>query len=287
MKISYLLLLGLLSWNVNAEDKLPSSIALELLADSNEGRHGAINLEIFFPYNVNMHIGSGSSHLKGEDLNQETSTNFSFGLASDPSDRFSIGLDYEFWGLKNELTVNNFYLPLQFNFKHWVIGFRPGRGEVRAKSLQILGQTREYTADDKIWGATITYLGFKRWRLRTDYEQHRYSEDISRMAGRFISLIFSDATLGLASSLQKNIFSLTTSREFSLLDVSVDITHSESAFDNSRSNTVSLIIDYFLRENFMLSSLAGVTSTSGTDPFTGEKYDPTYFAGAGITYSWQ
>ena len=100
------------------------------------------------------------------------------------------------------------------------------------------------------------YLG-KYFRLSGSVYSYSYSRDPSKLASVKITRFFSKNTLLLSSSLLTKSYNLETGLDFDSFSISVGKNRSVSAIDNTSSDYVYSVLDYYLSEAWSLSFLYG------------------------------
>ena len=262
-------------------------MSLEFSGDSNKGRQSALALDLYLFKNTLLYLSGGSSRIVDEDNNEEekTSTNFNLGVVSDPNALFSGGLEYDFWGLKDDLTVKTLRVPLAIKLKDWRFALTPGSGEVELPTVVILSQPRTFSSEVTSLSYQISYSGLKNWLFKIGGANYEYEENVSALSGPIISLFFSDSTISLASGLLERSFNLGLKYSFTDFDFGFMASQSESAFDNQVYNQGQIDIEYFVNEEWSLMGFLGSTRPEDEDS-SSDTAEKTSFLGLGFSYNW-
>ncbi|OFZ19555.1 MAG: hypothetical protein A2Z20_08295 [Bdellovibrionales bacterium RBG_16_40_8] len=270
--------------NEKTDEGSPSSIGVNLGADSEKGSNTIIDGNFYFTRNINISIGGGLSSIRNNDQVTRTSNSSHIGVHYSPNHLINTGLEFERWGLQNSLEVRNIFLPYNFSFAKWGFGIRPGIGTIVFPDIVILGKITPAESESKSISFKVNYSGLKHWRFSISREKYFYEKDLHRLASVAAGLIFSESTLNLTGSLinYRNAFGIIY--EFENFDLGVEFEENQSAVTDAISHTAYFNLSYYLNNNWALSGQIGHTK-SEKDPITGKPIASIKNINFGIIYS--
>jgi hypothetical protein len=277
---------------LNQEDKetlLRNSAQLQFSSNDMGSRSSALAFEFFVQDKLIFNFGGGTSRLKSENDNafEKTSQNYYLGLDYILNRRLETGLLYDVWGLKDVLTYKSVFWPVRYIGSRIDFELRLGGGEI---SFETNTPTiHSVVFDDRSTQISLGITLIRYLRIGYSHESHSYESargyDISDLSGPFVSLLFSDDTISLVSSINKKQNSIEISYAFERFDIGIEFGVSESAFDGAKTRFSDLFGHYDIDSRWTVGASMGASrSDRDADSVTLEDDAPTKYASLSARY---
>ena len=286
-----LCLSGLLlySTSLSAAELGPTTSRLTLAAglDSAEGSEASTDLDLGLDSGLHLRGLYGKSWQTSDGDSLQT-TSWLVGISSDYTAPLVGGFDYEYWGdaalvetrtsrFKLGTNTENWFLQLSYESRSSQFGSSVSTTNPGGKTVR-LSQGDEVDSDGL--GLAASYYAWYPWALSLAYMRYSYDQDVTELADndRFTQ-VFSIPTTGQATSLESWRASVDVSYDLMWGGLGVNVSRSESAIDQSVSDTASAYVIWDVDRRWSLDFTAGQYRTDNPS-------DTTTFGRAAISHRW-
>ena len=175
------------------------------------------------------------------------------GISKKYSDDWKLTGTLESSGLKNAYTMFSTSAGIKYSQDDYYIEFDPA---LRRISLTTLSNRQLIVTSAALGIKAGLYLG-RHFRLSGNTYSYSYSADVSKLASFASTRFFNVKTLLLSSGLLKKSYNIETGLDFDFFSVSIGKNRSISAIDNSASDYVYSVLDYYISDEWSVSVLFG------------------------------
>lgn len=242
------MLFFLVVFQANAE----SSVTVDVGTDEQGSKNSsvAVNLARANDKEVMFGFGSGTVLTSAEPINN----NFAyFGVSKKVSKDWKVTGLVDYSDLKDTYSMVSASVPVRYIQDSYYVELVPALRSIRLSTT---------TKKDLNVGSTAlgiksgVYLG-KYFRLSGSAYSYTYSQDVSKIPSIGRGIFFSDNTLLLSSGLLNKSYNIETGLDFESLSVSLGKNSSVSATDNTNSDDMYVVLDYYLSKSWSISALLG------------------------------
>ncbi len=275
-------------------NNMPDSANFNYSLDNEKDTTSQLGGDIYYGSNTHLGILGESAYQSGQATGTGTATQtntFDISLETDDRQPFAWGGEFTYYGSKDVLTEDTIHIPLIFNpTKSWSFSLAPANGVIVMPANAFKNRSsRNIDVNDSSVSAAVDYYGFKYWHLGIHGEYHQYSQNLAIFNRPFASKLFSPATNNLVGNITNYDQGASIKYSFELFDLGVAYDESQSALDDSISNTWTIKTEIFWSDNISTPISYAITSTNGTEPATQsstpQPYPNTYTISAGLTYT--
>lgn len=229
-----------------------SSITIDYGKDEQANSSSTISVDLALKDSKRLFFGVGKSKIPAG--NQTIDSNLAFlGLSKKYSKQWKISGSLDYSGQKNAFTTISLSTPVRYSQDNYYLELVPA---VRRINLSTLSKKDIVVSSTALGLKAGLYLG-EHFRLSGNYYSYTYSEDVSKLASFVITRYLSKTTLLLSSGLLTKSYNAETGLDFKSYSVSLGQNRSVSAIDNSNSDFVYSVLDYYLSDTWSLSFLYG------------------------------
>lgn len=245
------LLLLLVSANSIATEN-NSSINVDLGSDEQGNKSSAVSVVLAGNNDKEFLFGFGSSQvITGTD---PVNSNFAyFGLAKKASDNWKFSGMFEYSGLKDAFTMLSASAPIRFKQNNYYMEAVPA---IRSIRLTTVNNRKANISSSALGLKAGVFIG-DHFRLSGSTYSYSYSHDVSKLATFASSRFFNEKTLILSTGLLKRSTNVEAGLDFTSFSVSLGKSRSVSAIDNSTSDYVYSVFDYYINPSWTVSLLLG------------------------------
>ena len=273
----------------------PDSVNFNYSRDNDQDTNAHLGGDVYFGANTHFGIYGESSTESSQSTgtNPMTSKTFAASLGTDWHQPFSLGVSFTYFGIKGDLTEDTIKLPLTYDpNRHWSFTLKPGQGAIDFDvTNSTTGNTSIMQVGDQSIGGGITYT-VSNWQFYAYAEVHSFSHKIKGIGGGCTNrknckiIITPSSTIrNLADQIITNAQSASVMYYFRRFDLGVEFDKSQSALDNSISDTWTINNDIYWTKRLTLSPSFAATSTAGTNLSTGQPYPDIYTGTVGMSYT--
>ncbi len=226
-----------------------SSVSLTTGTDSDQNKNNLLQLNIELKGFQQINAGFGDSTSQVSALN---TTQYYAGLASNPYNTFSAGIEYSKWGKNESLNIENLKTDFFTNTENWSFSISP-----QISTLSIYANNgKQYNIRSKGLSLSATYYGVDQYFFSVNALQNEISDaarflDTPALTELALSRIPVNAQL-LISGIEKNRQGFSAGRFFHWGSIELDWTQSQAELFDDQYRTLSLIVDYQLSTRFDL-----------------------------------
>ncbi len=269
----------------------PDSVNFNYSLDNEHDTDAHLGGDVYFGSNTHFGIyGESSTESATSTGTGSSMTTKTYGVTLGTNWRkpFSVAVSLTSYGINGDLTENTVKVPLNYNLnRNWSFTLKPGAGAIRFDVYNPLTRktTNPVIIDQSIGGAINYTLG--NWQFYLYAEVHAFSRNPKGIGSGNLRLHIKPSTTlkNLASEIVRNAQTASAMYYFNRFDLGVEFDRSQSALDNSISNTWTLNNDIYCTRRLTISPSFAATTTPGTNVSTGQPYPDTYTGTVGMTYT--
>ena len=260
-----------LSFTVNADEVVPSTITFESGRDNQNGESRLLDMNLALRDGNRFLFGLGGDKQKmGSNL---YNTGFMYlGLGSNPLKKVSVKGLLEYSGKKDQLTVFSASLPITSKGKESSFTFTP---IMRNISLYTVAN-KKMTVSSPAFGLTATAYVGTRGRLTGSTFFYYYSRDVATLTNLQVLRIFTEPTLLQASNLLKRKYVIEAGMDYRDFSWSAGWNKNISAVVPNDSEYAYVTTDFYLSSAWSLNLLIGKYINTSAD---------SHFGSVAISYS--
>ncbi len=229
-----------------------TSISIDLGKDEQNNTNSMLSVDMELGKSKHLFFGFGKSKIPSGSEIIENSLSF-VGLSKKYSDDWKLTGMLEFSGLRDAFTMLSTSASIRYSQNSYFIALVPG---LRIINLTKLSNEHIIISSTALGIKSGLYLG-KHFRLSGSAYSYAYSHDVSTLARIDSTRYFNETTLLLSSGLLKKSYNVETGLDFQSFSISLGKNKSISAIDNSSSNYVYTVLDYYISDAWGLSVLYG------------------------------
>ena len=229
-----------------------SSISLDVGSDEQGNKNTAVAVEIALNSARQIMFGLGGNKVPAgvETINN----NFLyFGLSKKLSEDWKVTGMIEYSDLKDQFSMVSVSIPVRFTQDTYFLEAIPA---IRTIDLST-SNNKKLVVSSTILGLKAGWYIGKYFRLIGSAYSYSYSRDVSKLATYQSTRYFNENTLLLSSGLLKRSYNMETGLGFDSFSISAGKNRSISAIDNSNSDYIYTVFDYYLSDSWSLSLLYG------------------------------
>ncbi len=229
-----------------------SSISVDIGSDEQGNKNTAVAVDLSLDSTKQIMFGAGRSVVPA---GAETINNnfLYFGLSKKVSEDWKVTGMIEYSGLKDQYSIVSTSVPVRFTQDTYFLEVVPA---IRTISLSTLNNKKLFVSSTALGLKAGWYIG-KYFRLSGSAYSYAYSRDVSKLATFQSTRYFNEKTLLLSSGLLKRSYNMETGLDFESFSISAGKNRSVSAIDNSNSDYIYTVFDYYLSDSWSLSLLYG------------------------------
>lgn len=229
-----------------------SSVSVEIGSDEQGNKNTTVAVDLSLDSTKQIMFGAGRSDVP---TGAETINNnfLYFGLSKKLSEDWKVTGMIEYSDLKDEYSIVSTSIPVRFIQDTYFLEVVPA---IRTISLSTLNNKKLFVSSTALGLKAGWYLG-KHFRLSGSAYSYAYSRDVSKLATFQSTRYFNEKTLLLSSGLLKRSYNMETGLDFDSFSISAGKNRSVSAIDNSNSDYIYTVFDYYLSDSWSLSLLYG------------------------------
>ncbi len=261
--------------NTLAEGDPTSRLSLDISIDEQGSSNSTFDLN--YAASPDLHLLLTASFSDNEFFGSNL---FRIGLTTGSQEKTQFGINYENWDSEDDFVIDEVSLLLRLNGEYWGFSISPLYRTIKVAAVNRQQQKLMLSSDASGIDLGLSYLSDSGFFTTLGYRQYHYSKALSRLnltahprLARFVSPI----ALSEAQGLNKHDYSLDFGYQFSRLYVGLLAAHSQSAVDDSDTNTAMLYSYIPLTNTWELSSSAGLQDS---------QEETTAFASLGLTHYW-
>ncbi len=229
-----------------------SSVSVEIGSDEQGNKNTAVAVDLSLDNTKQIMFGAGRSVVPtGADT---INNNFLyFGLSKELSEDWKVTGMIEYSGQKDEFSMVSTSVPVRFTQDTYFLEVVPA---IRTISLSTQNNKKLFVNSTALGLKAGWFIG-KYFRLSGSAYSYSYSRDVSKLATFQSTRYFNEKTLLLSSGLLKRSYNMETGLDFDSFSISAGKNRSVSAIDNSNSDYIYTVLDYYLSDSWSLSLLYG------------------------------
>ncbi len=270
--IFYAICLMVFSLSVNAESG-DTTISLDVGKDEQNNTNSLISADIGLSDKKRIFFGLGKSKIPSG--NSTIESNFAFiGLSSNYNQDWKLSGTLESSGLKGAYTMFSTSAGIRYSQDNYFLEFAPA---IRRISLTTLTKRNLIISSTAMGFKAGFYVG-KHFRLSGNVYNYTYSADVSKLASFASTRFFNVKTLLLSSGLLKKSYNLETGLDYDSFSISFGKNRSISAIDNTSSDYIYSVLDYYFSDAWGVSLLFGkyLNTPSDQDNYTSVTVNYSY-----------
>ena len=233
-------------------DANTSSMSVDVGSDEQGNKSSAVSVVLPGSNSKEFMFGLGKSEvITGTD---PVNNNFLyFGISQKVSNNWKFTGMIEFSGLKDAYSMVSTSAPIRFSQDSYYVELVPALRSIR---LTTLNNKNTYVGSTALGFKSGVFLG-DHFRLSGSAYSYAYSHDVSKLASFSSSLFFNEKSLILSSGLLNKSYNVEAGLDFESFSVSLGKNRSVSAIDNTTSDYIYTVFDYYLTTSWTLSALFG------------------------------
>lgn len=229
-----------------------SSISIDIGSDEQGNKNTAVAVDLSLNNSKQIMFGMGKNEvLSGAET---INNNFLyFGLSKKVSEDWKVTGMIEYSGLNDQFSMVSTSVPVRFTQDSYFLEVIPA---LRTISLSTLNNKNLFVSSTALGVKAGWYIG-KYFRLSGSAYSYAYSRDVSKLATFTSTRYFNEKALVLSSGLLKRSYNMEAGLDFDSFSISAGKNRSVSAIDNSNSDYIYTVFDYYLSDSWSLSLLYG------------------------------
>lgn len=229
-----------------------SSISVDVGSDELGNKNSAVSVSLSGNNSKKYLFGMGKSEVPTG--NETINSNFVyFGISKKISEKWKMTGMIESSGLKDAFTMITTSVPVRYSQNNFYVELVPALRNIR---LTTTGNKKINVVSSAFGLKSGVFLG-DHFRLSGSAYSYTYSADVSKLATFASSRFFNENTLLLSSGLLNKSYNVETGLDFDSFSVSLGKNKSISAIDDSSSESIYTVFDYYLSKAWALSFLFG------------------------------
>lgn len=241
----------LVIFTASAEQNI-TTISLDVGKDELNNTNTMVSVDKELNDTERLFFGFGKSKIPSGTDTIESNLSF-VGLSSKFSKNLKLTGTLESSGLKGAYTMFSTGAGIQYSQDNFYIEFAPA---LRRINLTTLSKKRLLTSSIAIGFKAGLFLG-DNFRLTASSYSYSYSRDVSKLTSFSSARFFDVKTLLLSSGLLTKSNNIETGLDFNSFSISVGKNTSVSAIDNTSSDYIYSVIDYYFSNAWSASLLFG------------------------------
>lgn len=227
-----------------------SSISVDFGSDEQGNKNTSIAVDLSLDNTKQIMFGAGRSVVP---IGTETANNdfLYFGLSKKLSEEWKVTGMIEYSALNDEYSMVSTSVPVRFTEDTYFIEVVPA---IRSINLSTLNNKKLFVSGTALGFKAGWYIG-KYFRLSGSAYSYAYSRDLSKLAAFQSTRYFNENALLLSSGLLKRSYNMETGLDFNSFSISAGKNRSVSAIDNSNSDYIYAVFDYYLSDAWSLRLL--------------------------------
>jgi len=229
-----------------------SSVSIDVGSDEQGNNSSSVAVKLSLNSTKQIMFGVGRTKVPAgiETINN----NFHyFGLSKKVSENWKLTGMVEYSGLKDAFSMISTSVPVRFTQDNYYLEVVPA---LRTISLSTLNNKKLFVSSSALGFKGGWYIG-KYFRLTGSAYSYAYSRDVSKLATFQSTRYFNENALLLSSGLLKRSYNMEMGLDFDSFSVSAGKNRSVSAIDNSNSDYIYTVLDYFISDSWGISLLYG------------------------------
>ena len=264
--------LMLVSFSIFAESG-DTTISLDIGKDEQNNTNSLVSADVGLSDTQRLFFGLGKSKIPSGSTTIESNLAF-IGVSKRYDEDWKLSGTIESSGLKGAYTMFSTIAGIRYSKDSYYVEFAPG---LRRITLTTLSKRRLIVSSAALGIKAGVFVG-EHFRLSGNIYNYSYSEDVSKLASFASTRFFNVKTLLLSSGLLKKSFNLETGLDYDKFSVSIGKNTSVSAIDNTSSDYVYSVLDYYFSDAWGVSVLFGkyLNTPSDQDNYTSLTVNYTY-----------
>jgi len=229
-----------------------TTISLDVGKDEQNNINSLLSVDMGLSEIQRLFFGLGKSKIPSG--NDTIESNLAFvGISKKYNNDWKLSGTLESSGLRGAYTMFSTSAGIQYNQQHFFVEFAPA---IRRINLTTLSNKNIQVSSAALGLKAGLYLG-QHFRLSGNTYTYSYSADVGKLASFASTRFFNVKTLLLSSGLLKKSYNVETGLDFDSFSVSIGKNKSISAIDNSASDYVYSVLDYYFSDAWSASVLFG------------------------------
>ena len=258
---------------------LPSSATFDVSRDSNQSINNGLQLDVGTAKGYRV-LGGVSSSRSRDSADTYHPRGLMLGVGTDPIDIWSFTLQYNYWGIPQEIFSNSVGLTTVYMGLGSQLSLTPRFKKIHG---EINGPVRTTEFNVNSFGLLFDYvLDLSQvWSWSLFGEGNQYSPEIALLQTNIDRIMILAPNVGeMTNSFVKNSVGTAIDYRIKKLTLGLDLKTSTSVISNTRFRTVSISAHKKLTQSF------GLGGTLGNTRQVEAQVDPTRFLSISISYFW-